>query len=230
MILTRFGTREWGGSLIIALILTAVFLTLAVKVSFPVGITLSIITLVTWLAIAAFFRSPNRKLPADPKVIVSPADGVIKGVEVVENHGFELFGDRPVVRIGIFLSILDVHVNRAPSRLTVKYKEYREGRYLDARNSGCAKENEAMTIGGVADIKGYKFPMAIRQVSGAIARRIMCPVDKGDMLARGSVYGMIKFGSRTELYIPAEENNFEVLVKTGNRVYAGSSGMARLRK
>ncbi|QSH41791.1 phosphatidylserine decarboxylase [Lentisphaerota bacterium ZTH] len=230
MTLTRFGLKEWGSSLLIALVLIVIFAVIAVKVSLHVGVALVILTFTAWCAVAAFFRNPGRVIPDDPKLIVSPADGVVKDIEMIENHGLELFGDRPVIRIGVFLSIFDVHLNRIPSKLIVKYKNYRKGRYLDARSQESARKNEAMTIGGVAVIGDYKFPLAVRQISGALARRIVCPVTEGDMLERGSIYGMIKFGSRTELYIPAEEESFEVLVKVGDRVLAGASSMAKLRK
>ena len=104
-------------------------------------------------------------------------------------------------------------------------KHYREGRYLDARDTNCIKENEAMTIAGNATAAGKKFPMAIRQVSGAIARRIVCPVLAGRKLKKGEIYGMIKFGSRTELYLPAD--GFEAAVEIGQKVRGGSMILAR---
>lgn len=115
--------------------------------------------------------------------------------------------------------MLNVHVNRAPAELAVESKYYREGEYLDARNSECARRNEAMTIAGTASAAGKKFPMAVRQISGAIARRIVCPVEPGRQLKKGEVYGMIKFGSRTELYLPLD--GVEINVKVGDRVYGG---------
>ena len=147
-------------------------------------------------------------------MLVSPADGVIKDIGVVSNHGIEAFAGRDALRIGIFLSVLDVHLNRASCDLELTCKHYRKGRYLDARHPDCARENEAMTIGGTATVDGFEFPLAIRQVSGAIARRIVCPVEIGDKISRGAIYGMIKFGSRTELYIPVSDD-FEVQVKVG---------------
>lgn len=161
--------------------------------------------------------------------MVSPADGVIKDIAVVSDHGIEPFAGQDALRIGIFLSVLDVHLNRAPSELEITYKHYRKGRYLDARNPDCAKENEAMTIGGTAVINGFEFPMAVRQVSGAIARRIVCPVEINDKIKRGAIYGMIKFGSRTELYVPVSDD-FEVQVQVGDRVFAGNSIMVKVNK
>jgi phosphatidylserine decarboxylase len=229
MTLSRFGLREWGLSGLIALLLIAAFIILAVYYAPITGFTLALIAFLCWLCIAAFFRNPVRDVPRDALLMISPADGVIKDIEVVSDHGIEPFAGENALRIGIFLSVLDVHLNRASSDLDVTYKHYRKGRYLDARNPDCAKENEAMTIGGTARINDFEFPMAIRQISGAIARRIVCPVEIGDKIERGAIYGMIKFGSRTELYIPVS-SDFEVQVDVGDRVAAGSSVMVKVNK
>lgn len=229
MILSRFGLREWGLSGLAALVLIAVFIVIAAQWAPITGFSLALFIFICWLALAAFFRNPCREIPADIRLMVSPADGVVKDIGVVSDHGIEPFAGQSALRIGIFLSVLDVHLNRASSDLEVTCKHYRKGRYLDARNPDCARENEAMTIGGTATIDGFEFPMAIRQVSGAIARRIVCPVETGDKIKRGAIYGMIKFGSRTELYIPVSED-FEVQVKVGDRVFAGSSVMVRVNK
>ena len=109
---------------------------------------------------------------------------------------------------------------------TIISKQYREGRYLDARHPECGKLNEAMTIAGTAEAAGEKFPMAVRQISGAIARRIVCPVKPGAKLKKGQMYGMIKFGSRTELYLPV--GRAEINVKVGDKVSGGSSVLATL--
>jgi phosphatidylserine decarboxylase len=229
MTLSKYGLREWGLSGLAALVLISVFIVVAALWAPITGFSLAVFTFICWLALAAFFRNPQREIPADVQLILSPADGVVKDIGVVKDHGLEPFEGQDALRIGIFLSVLDVHLNRAPSDLEITYKHYRKGRYLDARNPDCAKENEAMTIGGTANIEGFKFPMAVRQVSGAIARRIVCPVEIGDKLERGGIYGMIKFGSRTELYIPVS-NDFEVQVKVGDRVSAGSKVMVKVNK
>ena len=127
-----------------------------------------------------------------------------------------------------FLSVLDVHVNRASADLEVQQTAYRPGKYLDARHPDCHKLNEARTISGRATVGEHSFPMAIRQISGAIARRIVCPVGEGRKLKRGEIYGMIKFGSRTELYLPAE--GFDVLVKVGDTVRGGRTALARRKE
>lgn len=228
MTLTRYGIREWGGGGLIALILLAAFLYIAWRWMPWTGSILAAIVVILYVALAAFFRSPSRTIPADPALIVSPADGVVKDIEVVEDFKQEPFEGR-ALRIGIFLSVFNVHVNRAAADWSVVSKHYREGRYLDARDPNCARENEAMTLAGWARAGERKFPLAIRQISGAIARRIVCPAEPGNKYRKGAIYGMIKFGSRTELYLPADDD-FAVTVKIGDRVYAGETVMARLNQ
>lgn len=229
MTLSKFGLREWGLSGLIALALIAAFIVLAVYSAPITGFSLALFVFICWLGIAAFFRNPCRDVPRDIQLMVSPADGVVKDIGIVSDHGIEPFAGQDALRIGIFLSVLNVHLNRAPSDLELTYKHYRKGRYLDARHPNCHKENEAMTIGGTATINDFQFPMAIRQISGAIARRIVCPVEIGDKIERGAIYGMIKFGSRTELYIPVSDD-FEVKVQIGDRVTAGITTMVKVNK
>jgi phosphatidylserine decarboxylase len=225
-----YGVREWLGGGIIALALIAVFIFIAAKFHQPVlGSLLIGFTVLVWLAIAAFFRVPDRAIPQDPALLVFPADGVVKDIELISDCEIDVFKGMDVVRIGIFLSVFDVHVNRAPCDFMVEYKRYREGKYLDARNGNCSKENEAMTIAGAASAGGLVFPVAVRQISGAIARRIVCPPEIGAKYKKGEIYGMIKFGSRTELYLPAEKN-IVLSVKVGDRVYSGSSVVGRVVK
>ncbi|MFA7229965.1 MAG: phosphatidylserine decarboxylase [Victivallaceae bacterium] len=229
MTLTKFGIREWGGSGIIALALIGLCVWLALKHSPVAGISLGSLVFIIWLVIAAFFRNPSRTIPAGGELILSPADGVVKDIEVISNCEIDCFKDGKALRVGIFLSVLNVHLNRAPCELTVEYKQYREGRYLDARNPNCAKENEAMTIGGKAMINGVSFPIGIRQISGAIARRIVCSTTIGSKLAKGEIYGMIKFGSRTEIYLPVSDD-FKLKVNIGDKVFAGVTTIATLTK
>lgn len=219
--------QEWLGGAVIALVLSLAWGWLAVNVNATAGCVLLGITWLLWLAVAAFFRVPNRTIIADPAALVSPADGVVRDIETVEDHGIELFAGQKLTRIGIFLSVLDVHVNRAPCDMTVQYRKYKEGRFLDARDSRCAKENESLMIAGTGSAGGKQFPVAIRQVSGAIARRIVCVPQPGNTLKKGEIYGMIKFGSRTELYFPAE-SGISVCVRVGDKVRSGTTLMGRV--
>ena len=228
MTLTKFGIREWGLGGVVTLAVLAGCWWLICRGGFPAtGWIVAVIVVILFAGFAAFFRNPSRKIPADPALLVSPADGVVRDIGVVEDFNFPPFTGR-AQRIGVFLSVLNVHVNRAPAELAVESKYYREGEYLDARNSECARRNEAMTIAGTASAAGKKFPMAVRQISGAIARRIVCPVEPGRQLKKGEVYGMIKFGSRTELYLPLD--GVEINVKVGDRVYGGETVMATVKE
>lgn len=222
MTLTRYGRREWLTASAAALILLALFSCAGLLLSgwFLIGTPL---TVLLWIMAVGFFRSPARKPPEDQEALLSPADGTVRDIGVVDFPDSP-FGGR-ALRIGIFLSVFNVHLNRAPARWAITSKRYRPGRCLDARNPECARENEAMTLGGTAFLPGREFPMAVRQISGAIARRIVCPPDAGDEISRGAVYGMIKFGSRTELYLP--ETGFVPTVKIGDKVRAGLTIMAR---
>ncbi len=227
MKLAKYGMREWLGSGVIALFVLAIAMVIALKLNLAAGIILAALTVLVWFSIAAFFRVPNRTIPSEPNLILSPADGVVRDIEVIKHSELEFSQGRDMVRVGIFLSVFNVHVNRAPADMTVNYKKYKEGKYLDARHANASKENESMLIAGEADIQGYKFPVGIRQISGAIARRIVCPVEPECRLQKGEIYGMIKFGSRTELYLPAD-SRIALKVKIGDPVYSGISVMAEL--
>jgi len=236
MILTKYGKKEWGLALAIFL---AIFVICAASVFLkvlPPGVAGSVtaVAALACFAACAFFRDPPRKIVADPSAIVSPADGVIKDVELIKSETLEcdelrrLFHDKDILRIGIFLSVFNVHLNRAPWDMKVEFKFYKPGKYLDARNPDAGKVNESMLLGGTCPFEDETFPVAVRQVSGAIARRIVCPVNPGETYSKGQIYGMIKFGSRTELYIPAGMG-IDVAVNVGEAVRAGSSILAFVR-
>ncbi len=230
MTLTRYGLKEWGLATFGAVATIACCIAIHIIMPrFPVFILWILIAwaMLFWLCIAGFFRSPKRKLPADKTLILSPADGTVKDIEEVEFTEAPFNGK--ALRVGIFLSVFNVHVNRAPAEWSVSSKVYREGEFLDARNPKCISENEAMTLIGEGKIDDIKFPMAVRQISGAIAKRIVCPVNPGHKLNRGEIYGMIKFGSRTELYLPCN-GEFTLQVKIGDKVNGGTSVLAKLNK
>ena len=174
-----------------------------------------------WVALIAytfyFFRDPERPIPKDPAAIVAAADGVV--VEIVEIEEPEVVR-HTMRRVAIFLSVFDVHVNRVPIDGRVVYRLRREGLCLDARNPECSTRNEAM-------IWGFENPRAtivVRQITGAIARRIVAWAQMGDDLTKGDRFGMIRFGSRTEVYLPL---NAAIMVKVGDRVAGGTSVIAQ---
>jgi phosphatidylserine decarboxylase len=179
---------------------------------------LSLIFLSLFLFTIAFFRDPNRPTPADPNLIVAPADGRIR--DIVELDEKEVLKTK-TRRVGIFLSIFDVHTNRAPIDGRIIYRRHHEGLCLDARDPDCPEKNEAMTWA----FENPRGAIVVRQLTGAIARRIVAWANVGDELKKGERFGMIRFGSRTELYLPLDA---EVLVKTGDHVSGGSTVIARL--
>lgn len=151
--------------------------------------------------------------------MVSPADGTITHVEMVDEP--EFVGGR-ALRISIFLSIFNCHVNRMPCAATVAWLDHRPGKYWDARKRESATENESQWIG--LDTEAGK--VLVKQISGAIARRIVCPIAVGETFARGQRFGMIKFGSRTDLYVPATAG-YEATVQVGDTVLCGATLIAR---
>ncbi len=192
-----------------------------------VVLTLLSLLIVPWLALLfvaligytfAFFRDPDRTAPADPDLVVAAADGVV--VEIEELEESEVVKG-PMRRVAIFLSVFDVHTNRAPIDGRIIYREHHQGLCLDARNPECSEKNEAMSWA----FENPRATLVVRQITGAIARRIVGWSRVGDTLAKGERFGMIRFGSRTEVYLPLSAT---VLVKVGDRVAGGSSVIARL--
>src|SRR6516225_838150 len=171
-----------------------------------------------WLCTVAFFRDPQRAVPVDPNIIVAAADGTVMDIVELDEH--EVLKNK-TRRVGIFLSIFDVHTNRAPIDGRVVYRRHRPGLFLDARRPECSEKNESMTWA----FENPCVTIVVRQITGAIARRIVAWAKIGDQLKKGDRFGMIRFGSRTELYLPL---NAELLVKTGDHVFGGSTIIARL--
>src|SRR5258705_9479068 len=193
-------------------------LALAAVATWFISAWLSLIFLALFLFTIAFFRDPDRPVPADPNLIVAPADGTVR--DIVELDEKEVLKTK-TRRIGIFLSIFDVHTNRAPIDGRISYRQHHEGLCLDARDPHCPEKNEAM----IWAFENSRGTIVVRQLTGAIARRIVAWANVGDELNKGERFGMIRFGSRTELYLPLEA---EVLVKTGDHVSGGSTVIARL--
>src|SRR3982751_6336788 len=179
---------------------------------------LSLVFLVLIVYTFAFFRDPERIGPNDADVVVAAADGLV--ADIVETDEPEILKIK-AKRVGIFLSIFDVHTNRAPIDGRVVYREHRKGLCLDARRPDCSEKNESMTWA----IENPHATIVVRQITGAIARRIVAWAQIGDDLKKGERFGMIRFGSRTELYLPL---NAELLVKVGDHVSGGSTVVARL--
>ena len=218
MALSLYGLKEW----LLATVIAGVIIAIAILIgwwwiSIPIGII--------WIAALAFFRDPLGRRPATdaPRDMVSPADGHISAVERVEHHEAV---DGPAVIVRIFLSVLDVHINRAPCDATVKELVYRPGKHLDARSEESARVNESNLI--MMELETGER-IGVRQVSGAIARRIVCPLQGGDTLQRAQRFGMIKFGSTTELILPDRgDQGPTVHVAKGDRVRGAVTILASL--
>jgi len=168
-----------------------------------------------------FFRNPPRRIPAEAGLVVSPADGKVVAIDDI---GDDDFVGGPAVRIGIFLSIFNVHINRAPVAGRVVGVRYKPGKYLNALRPESARENEQLSVRMQETAAPYRR-YVVRQITGAIARRIVCWLKPGDTLARGEQFGMIKLGSRTELILPREAG-LKIITKIGDKVKAGRSVLA----
>ncbi len=162
-----------------------------------------------------FFRDPNRTIPQGAGQIVSPADGVVTDAEWIET----LSGSR--LRLSIFLNVFDVHVNRSPISGVVKVCEFRKGGFLNAMNPESVLYNEQTLI----TIDAGDYEVGFKQIAGLLARRIVCNVKVGDRVERGQRVGLIKFGSRVDVLMPAAA---DLKVKMGSRVKGGSTVLAVL--
>jgi len=200
-----------------ALPILAFFVLLAVVATW-FSVWLSLFFLLLIFCTVAFFRDPDRAVPPDPNLIVAAADGTV--MDIIECEENQVLKTK-TRRVGIFLSVFDVHTNRAPIDGRVIYRQHQQGLCLDARRSDCSEKNESVTWA----FENPRVTIVVRQITGAIARRIVAWSEIGDELKKGDRFGMIRFGSRTELYLPL---NAELLVKVGDHVFGGSTIIARL--
>lgn len=213
-----FSTLLFGMAAVVAAVGISHRVTGAWAIGFSV---VTAVLIVMGLLIVWFFRNPRRRIPTEPGVVVAPADGKVVEIEDIPHDEF-LGG--PAIKIGIFLSIFNVHINRVPVDCRVVGLSYRPGKFLNALRPESARENEQLAIRleqrGPAGRR-----MIVRQITGAIARRIVCWLKPGDELAIGEQFGMIKLGSRTELVVPRE--GLTLATAIGKHVKAGSSVVGR---
>ena len=198
--------------------LTALLTLSAWKLSSMILAVPAVISFLLTLFVISFFRNPERTPPGDEKTVVAPADGTVIVVERVPETplGCE------ALKISIFMSVFNVHVNRAPLTGTVVDIAYSPGRFLDARDGRASSENER---NGVVLETAAGVRIAFVQIAGLIARRIICYPRVGDVVERGTRYGLIRFGSRVDVYLPAD---VEALVKLGDKTVAGETMLGRL--
>jgi phosphatidylserine decarboxylase len=169
-----------------------------------------------------FFRDPPRGVPQEDGLLLAPADGLVQMVtEAVPPSELGL-GNEPLTRVSIFLSVFDVHINRAPCAATVDVMAYRPGKFLNAGTAKASEENERM---GIAFRRADGRVVGCVQIAGWVARRIVCPIKPGEAVAAGERFGHIRFGSRTDLYLPP---GARLLVAKGQRMIGGETVMAEL--
>ncbi|MDX9790101.1 MAG: phosphatidylserine decarboxylase family protein [Candidatus Kapaibacterium sp.] len=220
MLITKYGVDNFIAIIVISLLLIALgtFLpkTWFNYVPLSLGVVLFIFAFV-------FFRDPERNIPAESvnndKIVLSPADG--KVVEIIEETEKDYIGGK-AVRISIFLSPLDVHVNRSPVSGSVEYYKYNPGDYLVAYHPKSSELNEHSKTGVLTSAGKVVF----KQIVGILARRIVCDINVGDKLTSGQKIGMMKFGSRMDVYLPV---GTDFLVKNGQRVVGGETIIARMK-
>jgi phosphatidylserine decarboxylase len=212
--LARQGRRE--------ILLGSLLLLAACAVSIVLFWPLAVVPLALWLWVLWFFRDPDRPAPQMSAGLVSPADGHISDITPI---GPESELGRPGVRIGIFMSVFDVHVNRSPAPARVESVVHRKGAFLDARDPQASERNESATIRLTCNRAGVDYPLVVRQVAGLLARRIVTELAPGQSLLRGQRIGMIKFGSRVEVLAPPELAG-KIFVELGQKVLAGQTVLA----
>jgi phosphatidylserine decarboxylase len=180
------------------------------------AVEIPLILLAIWLV--AFFRDPSRTGPRGDRYVIAPADGKIVDVRVVDEP---MYLKTQATRISIFMSVFDVHVNRYPATGTVELVRYNPGRFLHAASDKASLDNEQASVG----LRAGRGPLLVRQIAGLIARRIVTDGAPGDRATQGARMGMIRFGSRVDVFIPVAARS-TVRVAVGDRVQAGATMLA----
>ncbi len=206
--------RDGWPFILVGLVLTVILLLGSLKWDSMWLLVVTAVFALLTLLITFFFRDPEREIPDVSLALVAPADGRVVAIDSLAHHPYL---DSPATRVSIFLSIFDVHVNRMPVTGTVDYIEYRPGKFLAAFKNDASEVNEQTEIGMRSE---YGEKLVIKQIAGVIARRIVCRVEKGDRVSRGDRFGMIRFGSRTDLIVPAET---DIHVQKGDHVKGAAS-------
>jgi len=221
--LTKYGWPQvvvFPAALLLAMIILPIGTVRFLNPRIIIAVELVLLAVLIWALM--FFRDPHRLCSKDKDVLFAPADGKITDIERIEEDGFI---GQPALRIGIFLSIFNVHINRAPCNVKVETITYKEGQFKNAMNPESGRVNESNTL-GLVRTDSPKDKLIVRQISGAIARRIVCDTAEGRELTGGQKFGMLKFGSRTELYVPVRDE-VKCLVQIGDKVKAGLTPMVK---
>ena len=193
--------------------------------AFLFGLAPGLLLLPLTIWCVAFFRDPERSAPTEADLIICPADGkllpVVEAAPPVELG----FGDAPRQRLSIFMNVFNVHVNRAPLAGTVTFKSYRPGKFFNASFDKASVHNERMSLRLRPTGSDGGRDLAVVQIAGLVARRIVCDVGPGQEVERGERFGIIRFGSRVDVYLPP---GAVILAKAGDKVRAGETVLARL--
>lgn len=206
--------REGLHLILIGLVVTVGLIAAASRYDSKIVFGLSIVFGILTLFSTFFFRDPGRSVNVGQNGLVSPADGRVLAVESITNHGF---AGGEAVKVSVFLSVFDVHVNRVPATGKIDYVKYNPGKFVAAFKDKASHLNEQTEI-GMTTVTGHKI--IFRQIAGLIARRIVCKLNEGDNVSAGDRFGMIRFGSRAEIVVPA---GTEIKVKVGDHVRGGES-------
>ncbi|MCI0516115.1 phosphatidylserine decarboxylase family protein [candidate division KSB1 bacterium] len=203
-----------GLVLVIPVLLLAMVFTMLAW--YPTGVGYVLLAVVFWVLtgfLVYFFRDPVRQIPALATAVISPADGQIIGIQQVQEKDFV---QAPATQISIFMSPLNVHVNRIPIDGRVEYLKYQAGKFWPAYRAEAEPENEQMAIGIVqSNLKIY-----FKQIAGILARRIVCRLKVGEQVKRGERFGLIKFGSRVDVFLPL---NVQIKVQVNQKVFGGET-------
>jgi phosphatidylserine decarboxylase len=206
-------TKDGLGIIVLSLILTILLFLLSVLTRSKISFGITVLFLVITFYIAFFFRDPERKIAQGENIILVPADGRI--VELSPFSGND-FLNSSGTKVAIFLSLWDVHINRNPINGVVRYSKHTPGRFNPAYKEKASLENEQNELG----LENEKIKLVLKQIAGTIARRIVCRIKEGDKIIAGERFGMIKFGSRVELFLPEK---VKILVKLNQKVKAGET-------
>ena len=231
MRLAKYGKKQWLAASVLLVLAAVLSGVLAVFGFLPGACFLLAAALVAWGLFLAFFRDPRRVVSQDMTELVSPADGVIRDIEFIPNDSCEeevlreQFSGYDILRIGIAQSVFDVHIDRTPCGMTVTKKLAREKSSASSGEKGNKKESGSVLLCGTSSIRDTSFPVALRQISNAGLKRISCAPEEGDCLKKGAKIGMILFGCRTELYLPAK-TPVSITGAVGEKVLAGKTVLA----
>lgn len=210
--------REGIPFILIAVAVAAAAFALALmRRSWPIWLVAFVLTIVA-LWVAYFFRDPERTGDRGDKLVISPADGRISHIVEVDEPNF-VHGK--AIRISVFMNIFNVHVNRYPVNGTVRYMHYNPGKFLNAATEKSSLENEQMSVG----IESGPYKILVRQIAGLIARRIVTYSKDGDAAQQGARFGLIRFGSRVDVFVPVTSR---IRVKIGDTPAAGTTVLAEL--